>query len=291
MTKTRIALIQMKMSSDQKKNMSSAIKRIREACKKKAKVICLPELFLSNYFCQQEKHSNFDLAEKIPGKTTSIFCSLAKELKIIIIAPIFEKKTSGIYHNSLVLINEKGRLAGKYRKMHIPDDPQYYEKFYFTPGALGVKSFKTNQGNLGTLICWDQWFPEAARLTSLQGAEILFYPTAIGWHPKEKKRYGKSQLNSWISVQRSHAIANGVYVAAVNRVGVEKQGSKKLEFWGNTIVFDPSGNIIAEAKLGEKTVICDIDFKQVENVRRHWPFFRDRRIDSYKGILNNPKDA
>ena len=276
MTKTRIALIQMKMSSDQKKNMSSAIKRIREACKKKAKVICLPELFLSNYFCQQEKHSNFDLAEKIPGKTTNIFCSLAKELKIIIIAPIFEKKTSGIYHNSLVLINEKGRLAGKYRKMHIPDDPQYYEKFYFTPGDLGFKSFKTNQGNLCTLICWDQWFPEAARLTSLQGAEILFYPTAIGWHPKEKKRYGKSQLNSWISVQRSHAIANGVYVAAVNRVGVEKQGSKKLEFWGNTIVFDPSGNIIAEAKLGEKTVICDIDFKQVENVRRHWPFFRDR---------------
>ena len=291
MTKTRIALIQMKMSSDQKKNMSSAIKKIKEACKKKAKIICLPELFLSNYFCQQEKHSNFNLAEKIPGKTTNIFCSLAKELKIIIILPIFEKKTSGIYHNSLVLINEKGRLAGKYRKMHIPDDPQYYEKFYFTPGDLGFKSFKTNQGNLGTLICWDQWFPEAARLTSLQGAEILFYPTAIGWHPKEKKRYGKSQLNSWISVQRSHAIANGVYVAAVNRVGVEKQGSKKLEFWGNTIVFDPSGNIIAEAKLGEKTVICDIDFKQVENVRRHWPFFRDRRIDYYKGILNNPKDA
>ena len=216
---------------------------------------------------------------------------MAKELKVIIILPIFEKKTSGIYHNSLVLINEKGKLVGKYRKMHIPDDPQYYEKFYFTPGDLGFKSFKTNQGNLGTLICWDQWFPEAARLTSLQGAEILFYPTAIGWHPKEKKRYGKSQLNSWISVQRSHAIANGVYVAAVNRVGVEKQGSKKLEFWGNTIVFDPSGNIIAEAKLGEKTVICDIDFKQVENVRRHWPFFRDRRIDYYKGILNNPKDA
>ena len=186
---------------------------------------------------------------------------------------------------------KNGKILGKYRKMHIPDDPQYYEKFYFTPGDLGFKSFKTNQGNLGTLICWDQWFPEAARLTSLQGAEILFYPTAIGWHPKEKKRYGKSQLNSWISVQRSHAIANGVYVAAVNRVGVEKQGSKKLEFWGNTIVFDPSGNIIAEAKLGEKTVICDIDFKQVENVRRHWPFFRDRRIDSYKGILNNPKDA
>ena len=279
------------MSSDTKKNMNVAIKKIKEASKKNAKVICLPELFLSNYFCQVEKHSNFNLAEKIPGQTTDALSSLAKELKIIIIAPIFEKKTSGIYHNSCVVINEKGKIIGKYRKMHIPDDPQYYEKFYFTPGALGFKAFKTNYGKLGTLICWDQWFPEAARLTSLQGAEILFYPTAIGWHPKEKRRFGKSQLNSWITVQRSHAIANGVYVAAVNRVGVEKRGSKKLEFWGNTIVFDPNGNIIASAKQGEKTLICDIDFKKVENVRRHWPFFRDRRIDYYKGILNNPKDA
>ena len=291
MTKTKIALIQMKMSSDTKKNMNVAIKKIKEASKKKAKVICLPELFLSNYFCQVEKHSNFNLAEKIPGQTTDALSSLAKELKIIIIAPIFEKKTSGIYHNSCVVINEKGKIIGKYRKMHIPDDPQYYEKFYFTPGDLGFKSFKTNYGKLGTLICWDQWFPEAARLTSLKGAEILFYPTAIGWHPKEKKKFGKSQLNSWISIQRSHAIANGVYVAAVNRVGLEKQGSKKLEFWGNTIVFDPSGNIVASAKQKEKTLICDIDFKKVENVRRHWPFFRDRRIDQYKGILNNPKDA
>ena len=291
MTKTKIALIQMKMSSDTKENMNVAIKKIKEASKKKAKVICLPELFLSNYFCQVEKHSNFNLAEKIPGQTTDALSSLAKELKIIIIAPIFEKKTSGIYHNSCVVINEKGKIIGKYRKMHIPDDPQYYEKFYFTPGDLGFKSFKTNYGKLGTLICWDQWFPEAARLTSLKGAEILFYPTAIGWHPKEKKKFGKSQLNSWISIQRSHAIASGVYEAAVNRVGLEKQGSKKLEFWGNTIVFDPSGNIVASAKQKEKTLICDIDFKKVENVRRHWPFFRDRRIDQYKGILNNPKDA
>ena len=291
MTKTKIALIQMKISSEPKKNINTAIKKIKEATKKRAKIICLPELFSSSYFCQEEKHSNFNLAEKIPGKTTSIFSSLSKELKIIIILPIFEKKTSGIYHNSCVVINEKGKIIGKYRKMHIPDDPQYYEKFYFTPGDLGFKSFKTRYGNLGTLICWDQWFPEAARLTSLQGAEILFYPTAIGWHPKEKKRFGKSQLDSWISIQRSHAIANGVYVAAVNRVGVEKKGNKKLEFWGNTVVFDPSGNIIAKAKQEEKTLICDIDFKKVENVRRHWPFFRDRRIDSYKGILNNPKDA
>ena len=291
MTKTKIALIQMKMSSETQKNMSSAIKKIKEASKKRAKIVCLPELFLSNYFCQTENHSNFNLAEKIPGKTTKIFSSLAKELKIVIILPIFEKKTAGIYHNSLVVINEKGKIIGKYRKMHIPDDPQYYEKFYFTPGDLGFRSFKTNYGKVGTLICWDQWFPEAARLTSLQGAEILFYPTAIGWHPKEKKKFGKSQLNSWISIQRAHAIANGVYVAAVNRVGVERQGSKKLEFWGNTTVFDPSGNIIASAKQNEKVLICDIDFKKVENVRRHWPFFRDRRIDYYKGILSNPRDA
>ena len=289
--KVKIGIIQSKISDNIQKNINSAIKNIKKAASKKAKIICVPELFLSNYFCQTESHSNFKLAEKIPGRTTKIFCELAKDLQIVLMISLFEKKTHGFYHNTSIVISEKGKILSKYRKMHIPDDPQYYEKFYFTPGDLGFKSFKTNQGNLGTLICWDQWFPEAARLTSLQGAEILFYPTAIGWHPKEKKRYGKSQLNSWISVQRSHAIANGVYVAAVNRVGIEKQGSKKLQFWGNTIVFDPSGNIIAEAKKGERTVICDIDFKKVENVRRHWPFFRDRRIEYYNGLLNNPKDA
>ena len=204
---------------------------------------------------------------------------------------LFEKRTAGIYHNTSVLINEKGKIIGKYRKMHIPDDPQYYEKFYFTPGDLGFKSFKTCQGNIGTLICWDQWFPEAARLTALQGAEIIFYPTAIGWHPKEKKKFGKSQLESWTSIQRSHAIANGVYVAAVNRVGIEKQGSKKLEFWGNSIIFDPNGNILKKANTKESIVICEIDFKKVETTRRHWPFFRDRRIDSYKKILKNPIDG
>ena len=291
MSKIRLALIQMKMSSEKKKNIEKAISKIYKAKKKGANIICLPELFLTNYFCQTEKHSNFNLAEKIPGPTTDIFSHLAKKLKIILLLSLFEKRTSGIYHNTCIIINEKGKIKGKYRKMHIPDDPQYYEKFYFTPGDLGFKSFKTSHGNLGTLICWDQWFPEAARLTSLQGAEILFYPTAIGWHPKEKKKYGKSQLESWISVQRSHAIANGVFVAAVNRVGIERIGAKKLEFWGNTIVFDPSGNIVAKTKQGEKILFCDIDFKKVENVRRHWPFFRDRRIDYYKGILNNPKDA
>ena len=288
--KIRIGLIQMKMNSDPKRNIIIAIKKINEAAKKGAKIICLPELFLSSYFCQQEKHSNFKLAEKIPGPTTDIFCSIAKDLKIVIIASLFEKRTSGVYHNTCVVINENGKLAGKYRKMHIPDDPQYYEKFYFTPGDLGFKTFKTKYGKIGTLICWDQWFPEAARLTSLLGAEILFYPTAIGWHPKEKLKYGKSQLEAWTTIQKSHAIANGVFVAAINRVGVEKQGSKKLDFWGHSVIFDPSGNIIARAKTNEQILICDIDFKKVDTIRQHWPFLRDRRIDSYRGILKNPKD-
>ena len=288
--KIRIGLIQMKMNPDPKKNIIVKIKKIKEAARRGAKIICLPELFISNYFCQQEKYSNFKLAEKIPGPTTNILTLIAKELKIIIIASLFEKRTSGVYHNTCVLLNEDGKLLGKYRKMHIPDDPQYYEKFYFTPGDLGFKTFKTNYGKIGTLICWDQWFPEAARLTTLLGAEILFYPTAIGWHPKEKVKYGKSQLEAWTTMQKSHAIANGVYVAATNRVGLEKQGSKKLEFWGHSVVFDPSGNIIARAKNKEQTLICDIDFKKVETIRQHWPFLRDRRIDSYKGILKNPKD-
>ena len=288
--KIRIGLIQMKMNPDPKKNIIVAIKKIKEAARRGAKIICLPELFISNYFCQQEKYSNFKLAEKIPGPTTNILTLIAKELKIIIIASLFEKRTSGVYHNTCVLLNEDGKLLGKYRKMHIPDDPQYYEKFYFTPGDLGFKTFKTNYGKIGTLICWDQWFPEAARLTTLLGAEILFYPTAIGWHPKEKVKYGKSQLEAWTTMQKSHAIANGVYVAATNRVGLEKQGSKKLEFWGHSVVFDPSGNIIARAKNKEQTLICDIDFKKVETIRQHWPFLRDRRIDSYEGILKNPKD-
>ncbi len=291
MSRVKVALIQMKMSSEKSKNISNAISKIHAAKKKGANIICLPELFLTNYFCQSEKHSNFNLAEKIPGTTTEIFSPIAKKLKIILILSLFEKRTSGIYHNTCVIIDENGKIKGKYRKMHIPDDPQYYEKFYFTPGDLGFKSFKTSKGNLGTLICWDQWFPEAARLTALKGAEIIFYPTAIGWHPKEKKKFGKTQLNSWLSVQRSHAIANGVYVAAVNRIGIEIQGSKKLEFWGNSVIFDPSGNIIKKAKLSEQILVCDIDYKKVETARRHWPFFRDRRIEYYKDILKNPRDA
>ena len=291
MSKTKIALVQMKMTSDPKTNIRNAIYKIKIAAKKGAKIICLPELFLTKYFCQVESHKNFNLAEKIPGPTSNLFSALAKELKIILIISIFEKKTSGLYHNSSIVIDEKGKLLGKYRKMHIPDDPQFYEKFYFAPGDLGFKSFKTSKGNLGTLICWDQWFPEAARLTALKGAEIIFYPTAIGWHPKEKRKFGKSQLNSWLSIQRSHAIANGIYVAAINRVGTERQGNKKIEFWGNSVIFDPSGNVIKKAKLKENILICEVDFKKVETSRQHWPFFRDRRIDYYKGLLKNPRDA
>lgn len=290
MSKTRLALIQMKMSSDKEKNIIKAISKIQIAKKKGANIVCLPELFLTKYFCQTEKHSNFNLAESIPGPTTTVFSSLAKKLNLILLISIFERRTSGIYHNTCVVINDDGKILGKYRKMHIPDDPQYYEKFYFTPGDLGFRSFKTKKGNLGTLICWDQWFPEAARLTALKGAEILFYPTAIGWHQSEKKKFGKSQLESWLTVQRSHAIANGVYVAAINRVGIEKQGNKKLEFWGSSVVFDPNGNIVKKGNLDEQVLICDIDLKKIDTVRRHWPFFRDRRIDSYKNILKNPKD-
>ena len=289
--KTKIALIQSKISNNYKNNLNQSIFNIRKAASKKAKIICLPELFLSNYFCQSESHSNFRLAEKIPGKTTKIFCDLAKELKIVLIISMFEKKTSGFYHNTSVIINELGNILSKYRKMHIPDDPGYYEKFYFTPGDLGFKSVKTKFGKLGPLICWDQWFPEAARLTALKGAQILLYPTAIGWHPKEKKKFGKMQLESWITMQRSHAIANGIYVAAINRVGIEKKGKKKIEFWGNSMIIDPSGKIIAKQNNKKEGILfCTIDFKKIDTAREHWPFLRDRRIDSYEGILKNPVD-
>ena len=289
--KVKIGIIQSKISDNFKKNLISAIKSIKKAASKKAKIICMPELFLSNYFCQTESHSNFKLAEKIPGKTTKIFCELAKELQIVLMISLFEKKTHGFYHNTSIVISEKGKILSKYRKMHIPDDPGYYEKFYFTPGDLGFKSVKTKFGKIGPLICWDQWFPEAARLTALKGAQIIFYPTAIGWHPKEKRGFGKTQLNSWITMQKSHAIANGTYVVAVNRVGVEKKGNKEIEFWGNSIIIDPNGQIIG--KLGNKKegiLIREINYNKIDSVREHWPFLRDRRIDFYKGILKNPED-
>ena len=289
--KVKIGIIQSKISDNFKKNLISAIKSIKKAASKKAKIICMPELFLSNYFCQTESHSNFKLAEKIPGKTTKIFCQLAKELQIVLMISLFEKKTHGFYHNTSIVISEKGKILSKYRKMHIPDDPGYYEKFYFTPGDLGFKSVKTKFGIIGPLICWDQWFPEAARLTALKGAQIIFYPTAIGWHPKEKREFGKTQLNSWITMQKSHAIANGTYVVAVNRVGVEKKGNKKIEFWGNSMIIDPSGEIIGElGNKKEEILIREIDYKKIDTTREHWPFLRDRRIDFYKGILKNPVD-
>ena len=289
--KTIIGIIQSKISSSYNSNLSIAIKNIKKAANRNAKIICLPELFLTNYFCQTESHSNFKFAEKIPGKTSKIFSDLSKELNVVLMISMFEKKTRGFYHNTSIVINEKGKFLSKYRKMHIPDDPGYYEKFYFTPGDLGFKSIKTKYGNLGPLICWDQWFPEAARLTALKGAQIIFYPTAIGWHPKEKKKFGKAQLDSWITMQKSHAIANGTYVVAVNRVGTEKKGNKKIEFWGNSMIIDPSGKIIG--KLGNKKegiLIREINYNKIDAAREHWPFLRDRRVDFYKGILKNPED-
>ena len=289
--KTTIGLIQTKVSENQNKNIESSIQKIKEAAKKKAKIICLPELFLSPYFCQTENHSKFKFAEKIPGPITNIYSKLAKELSVILMISLFEKKTSGFYHNTSIIINESGKIISKYRKMHIPDDPGYYEKFYFTPGDLGFKSVKTKHGKIGSLICWDQWFPEAARLTALKGSEIILYPTAIGWHPKEKRKFGDSQLDAWITMQRSHAIANGTFVAAINRVGFEKIRNKKIQFWGNSIIIDPGGKIIKKSSsYKEEILICDIDFKKIETVRHHWPFFRDRRIDYYKGLLENPED-
>ena len=289
--KAKIGLIQLKITNNIKRNIENSIKKIRLAAKKKVNIICLPELFLTNYFCQSENHSNFKFAEKIPGPTSKLFCDLAKELSVIIMISLFEKKTSGLYHNTSILINEKGKIISKYRKMHIPDDPGYYEKFYFTPGDLGFKSSKTKYGNIGSLICWDQWFPEAARLTVLKGAEILFYPTAIGWHPKEKKKFGKEQLESWITIQKAHAISNGVFVAAVNRVGIEKKGNRKIEFWGNSFVIDPGGNIISKLNSRKEGIlICEVNLSEIEKARQHWPFLRDRRIDSYKGIIKNPED-
>ena len=289
--KTTIGLIQIKVSNNPITNIENSIKKIKEAAKKNAKIICLPELFLSPYFCQTENHSKFKLAEKIPGPITNTYCKLAKELSVILMISLFEKKLTGFYHNTSIVINEKGKIISKYRKMHNPDDPGYYEKFYFSPGDLGFKSTKTIYGKIGSLICWDQWFPEAARLTALKGAEILFYPTAIGWHPKEKKKFGKAQLNAWITMQRSHAVANGVYVAAINRIGFEKIKNRKIQFWGNSIIIDPYGNVLKQSHFNrEETIICDIDFKKIEDARQHWPFLRDRRIDYYKGLLKNPED-
>jgi N-carbamoylputrescine amidase len=284
---TRVALIQMSMEADTSKNLKKAKEYVIQAAKNDSKIICLPEMYKSLYFCQKEEHEFFKFAEKLDGESFQEFSKIAKKFKSVIIVPIFEKRTNGLYHNSLIVIDEKGELSGFYRKMHIPDDPLYYEKFYFTPGDTGFQSFKTKYGNIGTLICWDQWFPEGARITTLKGAEILFYPTAIGWHPSEKEKYGQAQRDSWITIQRSHAIANGVFVAAVNRVGYEKVDDKSdgIIFWGSSFISDPQGRIIVQASEDKEEILyADLDFSKVDVFRTHWPFLRDRRIDAYEEL-------
>lgn len=286
-TKFRVGLIQIRLGKNTKDNLSKALSWIEKAARKGANVICLPELFRSQYFCQKEDIEYFDLSEIIPGPSTRAISKVCVKYRVVVVASLFEKRAAGIYHNTTAVIDEDGKIAGIYRKMHIPDDPAYYEKFYFTPGDLGYKSFDTKFGKISTLVCWDQWYPEAARLTALQGPSVIFYPTAIGWHPHEKKEHGIQQYESWLTVQRGHAIANGVYVAAVNRVGFEKpdKNSSGIEFWGSSFVADPQGVIIAQASADkEEILIAEIDLNRIEYIRRNWPFLRDRRIDSYDGI-------
>jgi len=288
--KVVLGLVQMAMSDDQADNMRRAVAGVREAAAKGAKVICLPELFLSRYFCQVEDHRFFQLAEPIPGPSTTWLGALAKELGVVIIASLFEKRAEGLYHNTTAILDADGKYLGKYRKMHIPDDPNYYEKFYFTPGDLGFRSWDTQHAKAGVLICWDQWYPEAARLTALTGAQILFYPTAIGWLIPEKAEYGAAQQASWETIQRSHAIANGVYVVAVNRVGVEPGPNQGIEFWGGSFVAAPNGEIIAKAGTGEETIVVEVDTGRVDVARTHWPFLRDRRVDAYGGMTSRYLD-
>jgi len=303
---TRIALIQMACAPSTAQNLDHAADLVREAARGGAQLICLPELFRAQYFCQREDHALFALAESIPGPSTARLSAIVREEKITLIASLFERRAPGLYHNTAAVLDYTSELpdniAGIYRKMHIPDDPLYYEKFYFTPGDLGFKSFPTSRGNIGALVCWDQWYPEAARLTALRGAQTLFYPTAIGWHPSEKAEFGELQNSAWQTVQRAHAISNGVFVAAVNRVGhehgdvihegvtLEGPGdhtlNSGLEFWGGSFIADPFGRILAQASHDKEEILtADLDFSLVEITRQHWPFLRDRRIDSYEGIV------
>ena len=273
----------MRCGSNPEENFARAIGFVRDAAVNGAGIVCLPELFRSQYFCQTEDHANFDLAEEIPGPSTAALEKIARELKIVIVASLFERRRAGLYHNTAVVIDADGKLLGKYRKMHIPDDPLYHEKFYFTPGDLGFQAWRTDRGNIGVCVCWDQWYPEAARLTVLRGAEILFYPTAIGWHPKEKREFGKAQHSAWETIQRSHAIANGCYVAVPNRVGHEAPaGGEGIEFWGQSFICGPDGEIIAKGSIDQEEIVAaEIDWRRVNEHRTHWPFLRDRRIDAY----------
>jgi N-carbamoylputrescine amidase len=283
----KVGLVQMACSTDPEANLAKAIQGIREAAEKHAEIICLQELFRSQYFCREENAELFNLAEPVPGPSTEALGSVAKHLQVSIIASLFEKRAQGLYHNTAAVLDADGSLIGVYRKMHIPDDPLYFEKFYFTPGDLGFQNFNTRYSRIGVLVCWDQWYPEGARITSLQGANVLFYPTAIGWHPSEKTQYGEAQLDAWRTVQRAHAIANGVFVAAVNRTGFEGPRENGLEFWGNSFVADPFGRVIAQAPaLEEQVLVAECDPKQMDEVRRNWPFLRDRRIDAYAPITN-----
>jgi len=281
----KLGLIQTACSPDPDANLKKTLALAGRAAQRGAQIICTQELFCSQYFCQSEDHKNFRLAEPVPGPTTEAFCQLAKKHKVVVVASLFEKRAAGVYHNTAAIIDADGSLLGRYRKMHIPDDPLYYEKFYFTPGDLGFKAWPTRYGKIGVLICWDQWYPEAARLTALQGAQILFYPTAIGWHPAEKKKHGERQHNAWETIQRSHAIANGCYVAVANRIGHEKLAGRGIEFWGQSFVAGTSGEILAKAGTDrEEIMIVPVDLAAVDDTRTHWPFLRDRRIDAYGGL-------
>ncbi|HEX9399343.1 MAG TPA: carbon-nitrogen hydrolase [Anaeromyxobacter sp.] len=285
--KFKVGLVQMSMSADPQENVEKAAARVADAARKGAQVVCLPELYRSPYFCQKEDAALFDLAETVPGPSTERLSEVARKAGVAVVVPIFEKRAPGLYHNSAVVLDADGKTAGLYRKMHIPDDPAFYEKFYFTPGDLGFKAIDTRFGKIGTLICWDQWYPEGARLTALQGAAILFYPTAIGWHPHEKEQHGAAQRDAWRTIQRSHAIANGCYVAAVNRVGHERGQPDEagLQFWGTSFLCDPFGVVIAEASTDQEEILMgEVDVSRIEEVRRGWPFLRDRRIDAYAGI-------
>jgi len=284
----RIGLIQRACSANPEANLKQTLALAECAARQGAQIICTQELFRSQYFCQSEDFKNFKLAEKIPGPTTDAFCRLAKKHRVVIVASIFEKRAAGVYHNTAAVIDADGSLLGCYRKMHIPDDPLYYEKFYFTPGDLGFKSWQTQYAKIGVLICWDQWYPEAARLTAMQGAEILFYPTAIGWHPGEKVKYGVKQHGAWETIQRAHAVANGCYVAVANRIGheiLDGVGGAGIEFWGQSFVAGTSGEILSKASSHkEEILIVPVDLAHVDTTRTHWPFLRDRRIDAYGNL-------
>lgn len=289
--RVRVAMIQRRLRESREETIAATLEGVREAAKRGAHFVCLQELFCDPYFCQKEDPSAFDLAEPMTGALLSTMSALAKECGVSMMVPFFEKRAPGIFHNSAVILGPAGETLGHYRKMHIPDDPQFMEKYYFTPGDLGYMALSTPQIKIGPLICWDQWYPEAARLTAMKGAELLCYPTAIGWLEEEKASEGEAQLDAWRTIQRSHAIANGVFVLATNRVGVEQQGDSKIEFWGHSLVVDPLGRILAEAGEDEEVLVCDLDLGLIGETRKWWPFFRDRRIDSFHDLTKRWSDS